>query len=83
VDELEAKARNVVAKLNGWQPSPFDPVGHEYAVRDVAEALRFARAEALEEAAKVAEDPSPMAVSYSAGLIADIAKRIRALKDTE
>lgn len=53
------RALAVVLKLNGWQPSPFDPVDQELAVRDVAAALREvakeAQGRALEAYAKEAK----------------------------
>ncbi len=39
---FEAEARDVVRKIDGWQPSPFDPVDYDLAVQDVAAAIRSA-----------------------------------------
>jgi hypothetical protein len=36
----EERARALISRLNGWQPSPFDPVDVELAVRDIVAAFR-------------------------------------------
>lgn len=59
-DRYDEQAREVVRKLNGWQPSPFDPVDQELAVRDVAAALRVAAQEAQVRALDELESTSQL-----------------------
>lgn len=50
----EERARALITKLNGWQPSPFDPVDVEFAVRDIVAA--FVQ---VEREAKAEPKPAP------------------------
>jgi hypothetical protein len=60
-----------------------DSLNDEINVELVAQSLRSARAEALEEAAKVAENAGMLVVNGRKADGFTIASRIRALKDTK